>query len=90
MNFSLQLNRGAAGGNGARKGWVGGIQSMGVSGAGQTGPESNTTVPKRTAETIRATRMREGSICPVLPPIFRRPDSWDEERRIGIRHGYSA
>mgnify|MGYP006920575459 CR=1 FL=1 len=63
---------------------------MGVLGAGKTGPGSNTAAPKRTAETIRATRMREGSICPALPPIFRRPDSWDEECRIGIRDGYSA
>lgn len=30
----------------------------------------STTVPKRSAETIRATRMCEGSISPVLPPNF--------------------
>jgi hypothetical protein len=55
----------------------------------KTGPESNTTAPKRAAETIRATRMREGSICPVLPPNFPPPQSW-EVAGLSAGTGYSA
>jgi len=60
-------------GNGTSPERVGGIRSMGVPSGAQTGDGSNTAAPKRAAETIRATRMREGSISPALPPISAGP-----------------
>ena len=60
-------------GNGTSPERVGGIRSMGVPSGAKTGDGSNTAAPKRAAETIRATRMREGSISPALPPISAGP-----------------
>lgn len=60
---------------------VGGIRSMGVPSGEQTGEGSGiTAAPKRTAETIRATRMREGSISSALPPISAGP-GWSRGHR---------
>ena len=47
----------------------------------------STTEPKRTAETIRVTRMREGSISPVLPPNF---SGSTGAHRGGMRKGRAA